>query len=223
MNTDKKIIKGLIFDMDGLIFDSERIVQRAWNIVGEKLGYGQEFGNHIYNTIGFNVNRREVYFRENVDKEFPMERFTIESRNAFHEIIKNEGVLIKRGAVELMDYAKEQGYKMAVATSSRREHAERLLKDNGIYQYFDAKVYGDMVKYSKPNPEIYLKACEGIEEEPKLCIALEDSPAGILSARAAGLTSVMIPDLVKVKDDELVSDYIFDDLFCVKELLQDWK
>lgn len=68
-------IKGLVLDIDGLLFDSERVVQRAWSLSGEELGFGQDFGNHIYHTIGFNVKRREAYFRANVSSDFPMQLF----------------------------------------------------------------------------------------------------------------------------------------------------
>ena len=68
------VIKGLVFDMDGLLFDSERVVQQSWNYAGNLLGFGN-LGEHIYNTIGMNRGGREIYFREHVDADFPMERF----------------------------------------------------------------------------------------------------------------------------------------------------
>ena len=100
-----------------------------------------------------------------------------------------------------LDVYKRQGYKMAVATSSRSGYAIHNLKEAGIYGYFDGAVFGDMVLRAKPDAEIYLKACESIKARPKYSIALEDAPAGIRSAHAAGMMPVMIPDLVEPDED----------------------
>ena len=197
---DKKI-EALIFDMDGLIFDSERLVQRSWNMTGEALGLGPIGTDHIYNTLGFNVVRREQYFKGVFGNDFPMERFNELSRKAFHEIADKEGVTMKLGVRELLSYAKEHGLKTAVATSSRCEHSTNLLMHAGIWDYFDGAVFGDMVTNAKPDPEIYLKAAAIIGINPEHCIALEDSAAGIQSSHAAGMMPIMIPDLVHPTDE----------------------
>ena len=152
-------IKGLVFDMDGLLFDSERVVQKSWNEVGRQMGFGERFGDHIYHTIGFNVVRREQYFKEHVSPDFPMEEFTENTRRIYHRIMEEDGVDRKPGAEELLKYAKEHGYRLALATSSRELHAQLLLKKYGLFDYFDGAVYGNMVSAGKPDPEIYLKAC----------------------------------------------------------------
>ena len=105
-------IKGLVFDMDGLLFDSERVVQKSWNEVGRQMGFGERFGDHIYHTIGFNVVRREQYFKEHVSPDFPMEEFTENTRRIYHRIMEEDGVDRKPGAEELLKYAKEHGYKV---------------------------------------------------------------------------------------------------------------
>lgn len=125
-------IKGLVFDMDGLLFDSERVVQKSWNEVGRQMGFGERFGDHIYHTIGFNVVRREQYFKEHVSPDFPMEEFTENTRRIYHRIMEEDGVDRKPGAEELLKYAKEHGYRLALATSSRELHAQLLLKKYGI-------------------------------------------------------------------------------------------
>ena len=166
-------MKAFIFDMDGLIFDSERVVQRSWNIVGCEMGYG------------------------NIDPKFPHEEFTARTRVVFREIVDSEGLAVKPGAKELIMLGKEKGYRLAVATSSRRDYASRLLKEAKVYDYFDGFVFGDMVSHSKPDPEIYEKACEAIGVLPQESVAFEDAPAGIRSAVAAGLRVVAVPDLVQ--------------------------
>lgn len=192
-------IEGLVFDMDGLIFDSERIVQRSWNLAGEAIGI-PKVGDHIYHTLGFNVVRREQYFREHICPDFPMEEFQTQSRQFFRRIADTEGVPRKEGVVELLRYAKEHGIKTAVATSSRREYASELLKQGGVYDFFDGFVYGDMVTHAKPDPEIYVRACEMLQVDPHHCLALEDAPAGIRSSYEACMMPVMIPDLVQPDD-----------------------
>lgn len=189
-------IKALVFDMDGLLFDSERVVQRAWNIVGQEMGYGN-VGEHIYHTVGMNVVRRKEYFLNHIDPNFPHDEFTARTRKIFREIVEREGLEMKPGALSLIRLGKEKGYKLAVATSSSREHATNLLKNTNIYDLFDQCIFGDMVKKSKPDPEIYQKACKEIGIEPENCIAFEDAPAGVLSAASAGLQVVVVPDLVQ--------------------------
>lgn len=217
----EKNITALIFDMDGLIFDSERVVQRSWNRAGEVLGI-PKMGEHIYHTIGFNVVRRETYFRTAIREDFPMERFNTLTRAFFKEIVAAEGLAMKPGVKELLAYAKENGYKLAVASSSRREHAVDLLTRAGVYPYFDGSVFGDMVKNAKPDPEIYRTACEVIGAEPKRAVALEDAPAGVRSASGAGMRAIMIPDLVQ--PDEETMKYVwkkYDTLLDVLELLKE--
>lgn len=202
-NRDRKDsgnIKALVFDMDGLIFDSERVVQRAWNIAGSEMGYGN-VGEHIYNTLGMNVVSRKQYFLTHIDPKFQHEEFTARTRVVFREIVESEGLAMKPGAKELIVLGKEKGYRLAVATSSRRDYASRLLKEAGVYAYFDRFVFGDMVSHSKPDPEIYEKACETIGVLPKDSVAFEDAPAGIRSAAAAGLRVVAVPDLVQPPEE----------------------
>ncbi len=189
-------MKAFVFDMDGLIFDSERVVQRSWNRVGYEMGYGK-IGEHIYHTLGMNVVSRKKYFLEHIDPKFPHEEFSARTRVVFREIVDSEGLAMKQGAKELILLGKEKGYRLAVATSSRRDYASRLLKEAEVYDYFDGFVFGDMVSHSKPDPEIYEKACEVIGVLPKESIAFEDAPAGIRSAATAGLRVVAVPDLVQ--------------------------
>lgn len=123
-------------------------------------------------------------------------------------------------AKELLEYGREKGLGMAVATSSRRAYAEDMLAQAGIDGYFDGFVFGDMVKNAKPDPEIYLAACRELGVNPSNALALEDAPNGIRSAYAAGLYPVMIPDLVE-PDDEIrrMAYRVLHSLYDVRELL----
>lgn len=199
MHCQRKI-QALVFDMDGLLFDSERIVQRSWQLAGKKLGY-PHMGEHIYHTLGMNLNGRNAYFRKTEGEDFPCEAFASEARRQFFRIVSEEGLPVKAGARELLDYASEKGYRIGIATSSRREYARNNLDGAGILSYFDAGVFGDMVERAKPDPEIYLRACAALEMDPGHCMALEDAPAGIRSAYGAGLLPVAVPDLVRMPEE----------------------
>ena len=150
-----------------------------------------------------------------------MEKFTAMTRQKFHEIVDTEGLDIKPGAKELLLFAKERGIKTGLATSSRRQHAQENLTRLGIFGYFDGVVCGDMVTRSKPDPEIYEKACRIIGTRPENTIALEDAPSGIQSAYGAGMRPIMIPDMVEpAEETKKLIWHRFDTLFDVIKLLE---
>ncbi len=214
------MIKALVFDMDGLLLDSERIVKRSWNDAGDEVGV-PKVGEQIYHTLGMNRRARNEYFKKVFGEDFPLEEFNERTSVCFYRIVEKEGLPVKAGAKELLKYAKEHGYKIAVATSSSRQYARKVLTDAGIYSYFDGGVFGDMVEHAKPDPEIYQKACESIHVRPEDAIALEDAPAGVRSAYAAGLKVIVIPDLVQPSKEILELTYQkFDTLNDVISLLE---
>lgn len=214
------MIKALVFDMDGLLLDSERIVKRSWNDAGDEVGV-PNVGEQIYHTLGMNRRARNEYFKKVFGEDFPLEEFNERTSVCFYRIVEKEGLPVKAGAKELLKYAKEHGYKIAVATSSSRQYARKVLTDAGIYSYFDGGVFGDMVEHAKPDPEIYEKACESIRVRPEDAIALEDAPAGVRSAYAAGLKVIVIPDLVQPSKEILELTYQkFDTLNDVISLLE---
>lgn len=189
--------------MDGLLLDSERIVQRSWYEAGAVMGY-PDIGGHIYHTLGLNRNARNDYFRHAFGADFPLDEFNRMTGDIFFRIVGDTGIPLKPGARELLEYAKEHGYKIAVASSSSRKYAVKELTDAGIWSFFDGGIFGDMIGNTKPHPEIYLKACEMIKTPPGDCLALEDAPAGIRSAHAAGLNVIAVPDLVQ-PDEEILA------------------
>lgn len=189
-------ISAVIFDMDGLMIDSERVVQYSWGIVGKRMGY-PHLDQDIYHTLGKNCSGRERYFKEKYGESFPFEEFLKEYRKEYALYIKAHGISPKKGLYRLLDYLKNRKIPMAIATSSSEESAVKNLKALGVYDCFDGFVFGDMVAHSKPHPEIYEKACFSIGAVPEETIALEDSINGIKSASRAGLIPVMVPDLVR--------------------------
>lgn len=200
------MIQAIIFDMDGLLLDSERIVKRSWEKAGNEMSISN-MGDHIYHTLGKNRTGRDAYFREALGEEFPIGDFQKKASRHFYEIVDSEGLPLKDGVRELLTYAKAKGYKIAVATSSSKEYGVRVLKETGIYAYFDGGVFGDMVKNTKPDPETYARACATVGMPPEACLALEDSPAGVRSAHAAGLKVIVVPDLLEPSEEVLSLAY----------------
>lgn len=210
------MIRALIFDMDGLLLDSERIVQRSWNIAGKDLDI-PDLGEHIYNTLGLNRKARDEYFMNAFGPEFALDVFNQKTSDIYFKIVGQTGIPLKPGAKELLEYAKKHGYKTAVATSSSDKYAIQELQDAGIWHYFDGGIFGNMIQNTKPDPEIYLKACKCIGVNPCECLALEDAPAGIRSAHAAGLKVIAVPDLVQ--PDESVLALVYQKLDTLHEVI----
>ena len=192
--------KGAVFDMDGLMFDSERLVFENWKAMLTELGF--EYNIDIFkNTIGLRHDETKKYYNSLYSEDFDYDTLKIKSRKMFFDRVEKEGVPIKKGLFELLDFLKENKIKMAVATSTSRQSCEKMLSKAGVIQYFDAIVCGDDVTHGKPHPEVLLKASERLGVEPESCIALEDSINGIKSAYSAKMTAIMVPDFLQPTDE----------------------
>lgn len=210
-------LEAVVFDMDGLMIDSERIVQMTWNIAGERMGYGK-LGEHIYHTLGFQVKKREAYFKSVYGEDFPFEEFRKETKKAWNTYVKQHSIPAKEGLYDLLMELKKRSIKLGVATSSSQAYALGELKDKRVDGYFDAFVFGDMVKQGKPAPDIYVRACELLQVDPAHALALEDSMHGIKAAHGAGMRSIFVPDLIQ--DASLIQEIIdaeLKNLYEVKE------
>ena len=196
MEQQKKCpLQAVIFDVDGLMLDSERLVQRSWDITGEKMGYGP-LGHNIYHTLGMNLKGREEYFKSVYGQEFPFDKFTEAYREESRKIQEAEGVPVKKGLLELMAFLKKEGFALAVATSSSQERTREKLKGCGVWGDFSVIICGDQVRRSKPDPEIYEKAGAALGADPGKTLVLEDSQNGLRSALNAGMLPIMIPEII---------------------------
>lgn len=194
------MIKGAIFDMDGLMFDSERLVCNIWQEMMDENGY--EYSVDIFkNTIGLRRDKTKEFYISLYGSDFDYDGFKIKSRERFYERIERDGVPVKKGLFELLDYLKANNIKMAVATSTSAKTAVKVIKKAGVYEYFDSFVCGDDVKNGKPHPEVFLTAAQRIGVAPYECIAFEDSINGIKSAFDANMTTVMVPDFLQPTDE----------------------
>ena len=214
------MIRAVVFDMDGLMFDTERLCHDAVAQVGKELGC-PDLAEFTLELMGRNEKECIKRYTEYLGDRCSYQHFYARRQEIIDAAIQKNGVPVKPGLFELLDFLKENGFLLAVATSTSRRHALAYLEQTGAARYFHRMVFGDMLEKSKPNPDIYLKAAEELQVSPQNCMALEDSPLGIQSAHAAGMTAVMIPDLVQ--PDETLKQ-IYDDcvpsLFSVIELLQ---
>ena len=211
--------KAVIFDMDGVIFDTERVYLEIWQSVFEKYGY--KMTKELYITV-MGTGRKNVIktFLENFGDDLPIEKMYEEKDNQLFYIIENQGIPLKKGVKELFSMLKEKNYKIALATSAKRYRVEKQIKYKWLKESFDAIVCGDDVEKGKPSPDIFLKAAKEIDVEAKDCFVVEDSPAGIKAAFSGGMKGIHVEDL-KVADEDILKycQKSFKDLQEVKKYL----
>ena len=213
--------KAVIFDMDGVIFDSERLVLEGWQEIAAKYGI-KGIEEVLPRCLGVNAQATREIFREYYGQDFPYDEYKKEASALFHSRYGNGKLPLKPGVKELLSYLKENGYLVGLASSTRQAIVEQEIRDAGLMPYFDNLVCGDMLKRSKPEPDIYLKACENLGVEPRRAVAVEGSYNGIRSAKRAGMVPVMVPDMVQ-PDEEMrsLAHKICKDLFEVKNWISE--
>ncbi|MBP9478588.1 MAG: HAD family phosphatase [Sebaldella sp.] len=193
-------IKLIIFDMDGLILDTEKLYLEYGLEVFEELGY--DITEEVFlGTVGMTDKSSGEYYSklygENFDYNIIVEKIDVK----LLVTSKDGKVGLKNGLFELLKFLDENDVKKVVATSTARKKAEFMLENAGILDRFDFLVCGDEVKKGKPNPEIFLKAAEIAGVDPKNCMVLEDSHNGLRAANSAGMLPVMIPDLLEINEE----------------------
>lgn len=207
----------VVFDMDGVLFDTERLCQDSWLAVAEENGL-PGMKEIFPQCIGLNANDSRRIVMNAYGEDFDYEGFREQASVWFWDYIEKNGLPMKPGVRELLDWLKENGWTVGLASSTRRSSVLNHLEQAGIRDYFSTVITGDMVEHSKPQPDIYLMACRELGADPKEAYAIEDSPNGIRSAHAAGMLPLMVPDMI-APDEEMrrLSSCIFKDLFEVME------
>ena len=188
-------IKAIIFDMDGVILDSETISDKTWLITQDEMNVKTD-KDYINMCRGSNRNDTLQILHDVFGEGFDSEGFLKRATELFHQIEETDGIPLMPYAREILEYLKPK-YRLALASSTNGVAVKRQLTNAGIIQYFETLTTGDQVVHSKPDPEIYLKACHSLGLEPEECVAVEDSPNGIRSAAAAGLKVIMVPDKIQ--------------------------
>lgn len=214
-------LKHVIFDMDGVIFDSERACLDCWQELAEKWEL-EDIGTVFRRCIGTNKKQTcDIVESAYAQKHGPgiADRLMKESSVMFHTRYDNGRLPVKPGAENLLEHLKNRGVKLGLASSTRRLSVEYELGSAGFLKYFDTLTCGDEVRVSKPDPEIYLLACRAMNVDPRDACAIEDSFNGVRSAHEAGLHVIMVPDIIPA-DDEMrsLTDIICADLYEVKRV-----
>lgn len=214
------MFEAVIFDMDGVLFDTERFFMDAWEIAGKKHNFPNIYDACLA-SIGVSKEKSKEIFKTTVSKDFPFDEIREEVSNLCHDLIKTKGIPTKKGVKEILSFCKEKGYKIGLATSTRRQTVLSHLQKANILDYFDEIVCGDEVTNSKPFPEIYLKACQKLSVEPQDALSIEDSYNGVRASTSAGVRCIMVPDILPATDEmKSLALTVKDDLLSVIEFLK---
>lgn len=216
------MIKYVIFDMDGTLLDTEPIYMSSWVETGVKWGLDRKVMEDVYIPLicGRSVESSKRVLKDCFGEDFDSEGFMTERMALYSEITSKE-LHLKKGCRELLDFLKEQGIPMAIATSTVPEITSNNLKRMGLIDYFDAIVTSTMVEHGKPAPDIFIEAGKRISANNAECAVCEDSYSGIFAAHAAGMKPILIPDLLKpTKETDEVTYATLDSLLEVIELIK---
>ena len=208
-----------IFDMDGVIFDSERAEFNEWKLMSEKYGFPNLEEPYV-KCIGSNAPTTRQIFLDYYGADFPYDAYCEEKRQNFHAKYDHGRLPLKPGVRELLESLKGKGFRIAIASSTRTQTVREEIGDAGLLDYFDEIIGGDMAERSKPAPDIFLKAAEALGAAPESCCVIEDSHNGIRAASAAGMFPVMVPDMLP--PDEIMREkagLILDSLNDIRELM----
>ena len=215
-------LKAVIFDMDGVLFDTEKIYLDVWTKIFNKYGY--KMTKEIYcKVIATGRENVKKVFKEEFGENLPIEEMYKEKDIALAKELEKK-IPIKNGAYELLNYLRNKRYKLALATSASRERMEKQLRESNFITIFDEVVCRDDVTKTKPNPEIFIKAANKLNVRPEECIVIEDSAAGIEAAYKGNMKSIHVVDLIEA--DEKIKEYSyrsFNNLFEVEKYFKDNK
>jgi len=185
----------VVFDADGTLFDTETLMHKIWVEVGQELNFTRPSQEYL-DFVGLNRTALLALMAERYGDDFDGYGYLIRCVDRLAQHIDREGVPLRPGAREILEFLHERGIPAALATSTQRIRTDRRLELSGLAPYFQATITGDEVSKGKPDPEMYLTACQKLGVSPHRAIAVEDSRNGILSAHAAGMMPVMIPDMI---------------------------
>ncbi|MFP4617704.1 MAG: HAD family hydrolase [Spirochaetaceae bacterium] len=200
-STQKNSIGLALFDMDGLLFDTENLFLSMSEETQREMGYDIPLDIHL-ETIGRTFDEVRTIFLQQMGRNFPIQRFFDRTNKKIYKRIEEQGIPMKKGFHELLASLKQRGITSALASSSPLFYIRRYLQLADLENSFFVIVGGDEVEQGKPAPDIFLLAAERAEIDPKECVVFEDSNNGIRAAHAAGMRPVMVPD-IKAPEEEV--------------------
>ncbi len=212
-------IDAALFDMDGLMFDTQRLWDKAWKQAGQACGVtmGEK---QIAPLRGRSMSDCRIAFEKNVGPGEVFDRCQQLADRLVREWMEGD-VPMKPGLVPLLEYLKRTGRSIAVVSSTEHRLVQALLERAGIRSFFSAVVCGDMVQHSKPAPDIYLLGAQKVAVPPAHCMVLEDSENGARAGIAAGCPTVIVPDIAPVAQQVKASAWaVADSLSDVIELME---
>jgi HAD superfamily hydrolase (TIGR01509 family) len=208
----------VVFDMDGLLFDTETLYLEAAIVAAAELGHDLAI-EVFHRTIGMPWARNRQMLLDHFGATFPVDDFVTVWLQHFGALA-DERLAPKPGVVELLDTLDELLLPRAIATSSGHHTVQHHLAAHGLADRFDAVVGAGDYAAGKPAPDPFLRAAERLGVEPRSCLALEDSYNGVRSACAAGMMTIMVPDLLEPTDEvRLLCDLVVPDLHEVRRLI----
>ena len=214
------MIKAVIFDVDGTLLDTERIYMKAWKEAAAEAGYVMP-DSVLQKTRAVNTKDAARIFEEEIGNGFSYQAVRPIRVRIAEEIIKRESPILKPGVLELLAFLEGKGIRLSVASSTNQQGTREHLAESRILDRFEVVVGGDMVTNGKPHPDIFLKAAEALGAAPEECIVVEDSPAGIRAARAAGMKAVLVPDQAAITQEIIdMADVVLNSLLEIPAYLQ---
>ena len=194
------MIKGVLFDMDGTMLDSEPVSESCWMKAAQELGYTieQELMNSFF---GKNLVSIEKMLAEALRIGEKAADIVAGRQRYYSAYVRENEIPKKKGLIELLEYLKEKEIPAVVCTSTERELGEIALKNAGVYDYFASHVFGDMVARTKPDPQGFQMAARAIGIPSEECLVIEDSPNGILAGKAAGGYTIFVPDRLSLSEE----------------------
>jgi HAD superfamily hydrolase (TIGR01509 family) len=192
-------VQAVVFDMDGLIFDTEALYRDAHFAAADEAGHDLPL-SFFLTTIGLTTETARVVYANRYGEKFDFELFWRDVSKRFHRLAETD-LRLKMGVIELLDALDAAGLPKAIATSSRGETVRRHLGHHGLAGRFQAIAAREDYARGKPNPDPFLKAAEKLSVAPESCVALEDSHNGVRAASSAGMMTIMVPDLLEATDE----------------------
>ena len=218
---DRTPIQAVIFDMDGIILDSERIVIECWKRLAERYGI-ENVEETCFAVTGTSSKVTESIFMQTYGPDFPYRKYKAEQYAIQEDLYPGGTLPLKPGVCEIFRYLHEHGIPFALATSAREAKVKYELEAVGIFHLFDFVICGDQLTASKPAPDIFLRAAAGLGANPADCFVLEDSHNGIRAAHNGGMHPLMVPDLMPVTQEMLdLSEAVLPSLFDVMTYLDE--